>query len=64
MAQKLIEIADVPVIEIDGHIAKCDGSHGGLFHPMETIKLKRHSAHGDNIAVPCRWCGVRYKSKI
>jgi NADH dehydrogenase (ubiquinone) Fe-S protein 6 len=49
----------VPVIEVDGTIAVCDGGGGALGHPIEYIKLD-----GRNGApVSCIYCGLKYKMK-
>ncbi|KAG7396346.1 hypothetical protein PHYBOEH_002481 [Phytophthora boehmeriae] len=53
-------IAQVPVVEVAGNVAVCDGGGGALGHPVEYIQLdtvKHHSAQ------TCKYCGVRYKMK-
>ena len=50
---------EVPVIEVDGHYAVCDGGSGALGHPVEFMQLDRI---GTGPAV-CPYCGLRYKMK-
>jgi NADH dehydrogenase (ubiquinone) Fe-S protein 6 len=55
-AQELI--ARVPVIEVHGNVAVCDGGGGALGHPTEYIKLDKRSG-----AVPatCKYCQMRFR---
>uniref|UniRef100_A0A7S1BJP3 Zinc finger CHCC-type domain-containing protein n=1 Tax=Corethron hystrix TaxID=216773 RepID=A0A7S1BJP3_9STRA len=50
-------ISKIPIIEVDGSVAVCDGGGGALGHPAEYITL----AHGQ-IGV-CKYCGLKFKSK-
>lgn len=53
-------IAQVPVVEVDGYLAVCDGGGGTLGHPVEYIQLNTQS----NEPQMCKYCGLRYiKSK-
>jgi NADH dehydrogenase (ubiquinone) Fe-S protein 6 len=56
-AEKLVN--QVPVIEVNGHTAVCDGGSGALGHPIEYIQLDTVS---DKPAV-CKYCGLRFKMK-
>lgn len=56
-AQELVN--KVPVIEVDGHLAVCDGGSGALGHPIEYIQLDTVS----NKPAVCKYCGLRYKMK-
>jgi len=52
-------INKVPVIEVAGHVAVCDGGGGALGHPVEFIQL-------DNVSKApaiCKYCGLRFKMK-
>ena len=52
-------INKVPVIEVAGHVAVCDGGGGALGHPVEFIQL-------DNVSTEpaiCKYCGLRFKMK-
>ena len=53
------KISHVPVIEVDGHVAVCDGGSGALGHPVEYIQLDTVS----NEPQICKYCGLRYKMK-
>jgi len=51
-------IQQVPIIEVEGEMAICDGGGGPLGHPLEYISLQ----------VPgrverCKYCGLRFASK-
>ncbi|KAL3763192.1 hypothetical protein ACHAW5_005089 [Stephanodiscus triporus] len=50
----------VPVIEVSGNIAVCDGGGGALGHPIEYIKL---DGRNHEEAVSCIYCGLRYRMK-
>lgn len=54
-AEKLVN--DVPVIDVEGHVAVCDGGSGALGHPIEYIQLDTIS----NEPQVCKYCGLRYK---
>jgi uncharacterized Zn-finger protein len=43
----------VPVIEVDGHVAICDGGGGALGHPVEYIQLDTISKE----PAVCKYCG-------
>ncbi|RLN45929.1 hypothetical protein BBJ29_007078 [Phytophthora kernoviae] len=53
-------IAQVPVVEVAGNVAVCDGGGGALGHPVEYIQLDTVKYH---TAQTCKYCGVRYKMK-
>ena len=36
----------------------CDGGGGATGHPIEYVKLELREGHA---AVPCKYCGVRYR---
>ena len=55
-ALELIE--KVPVVEVEGERAICDGGGGALGHPLEYISLQR-----PNVIERCKYCGLRFKSK-
>mmetsp|Transcript_31021 Transcript_31021/g.23070 ORF Transcript_31021/g.23070 Transcript_31021/m.23070 type:complete len:111 (-) Transcript_31021:21-353(-) len=48
-----------PVIEVEGHVAVCDGGSGALGHPLEYIQLDTVK---DEPQI-CKYCGLRYKKK-
>jgi NADH dehydrogenase (ubiquinone) Fe-S protein 6 len=48
----------VPVTEVDGHMAICDGGGGALGHPLEYISLSRPGS-----VEYCKYCALRYTSK-
>lgn len=56
-AEKLVN--EIPVIEVDGYTAVCDGGGGALGHPIEYIQLDTIS----NEPAVCKYCGLRYKMK-
>ena len=39
-------------------VAMCDGGGGATGHPIEYVKLELREGHA---AVPCKYCGVRYR---
>ena len=47
----------IPVIEVAGVTAICDGGGGALGHPLEFIQL--NLAKPDKPAI-CKYCGLRY----
>jgi NADH dehydrogenase (ubiquinone) Fe-S protein 6 len=51
-------IEQVPIIEVDGERAICDGGGGPLGHPLEYISLQR-----PGLVEKCKYCGLRFKSK-
>ncbi|GAB9469949.1 Nadh:ubiquinone oxidoreductase, ndufs6/13 kda subunit [Globisporangium polare] len=53
-------IAQLPVVEVDGDVAVCDGGGGALGHPLEYIQLDTVKHHA---VQTCKYCGVRYKQK-
>jgi NADH dehydrogenase (ubiquinone) Fe-S protein 6 len=55
-ALELIE--QVPVIEVEGERAICDGGAGPLGHPLEYISLQR-----PGVIERCKYCGLRFASK-
>ena len=48
----------LPVIEVEGEMAICDGGGGPLGHPLEYISLQR-----PGVIERCKYCGLRFKSK-
>ena len=52
-------IKKVPVIEVEGDIAICDGGGGALGHPIEYIKVGSRGGE----PVSCIYCGLRFKQK-
>ena len=50
---------EMPVIEVDGDVAICDGGGGALGHPIEYIQL----AHMEGQPNECKYCGLRYIKK-
>lgn len=48
----------VPVTEVDGEMAICDGGGGGMGHPLEYISLER-----PGVVEYCKYCSLRYVSK-
>ncbi|TMW59466.1 hypothetical protein Poli38472_004535 [Pythium oligandrum] len=55
-----LRIAAVPVVEVDGHVAVCDGGGGALGHPVEYIQLDTVKHFEPQT---CKYCGLRYKMK-
>lgn len=55
-AEELIN--KVPVIEVDGHLAVCDGGGGALGHPVEYIQLDTISKE----PAICKYCGLRFRA--
>jgi NADH dehydrogenase (ubiquinone) Fe-S protein 6 len=53
-------IAKVPVIEVEGTTAVCDGGGGALGHPIEYIQLNTRKP--DEPCV-CKYCGLRFVMK-
>eukprot|EP00550_Attheya_septentrionalis_P013066 CAMPEP_0198303068 /NCGR_PEP_ID=MMETSP1449-20131203/56696_1 /TAXON_ID=420275 /ORGANISM="Attheya septentrionalis, Strain CCMP2084" /LENGTH=93 /DNA_ID=CAMNT_0044005553 /DNA_START=498 /DNA_END=779 /DNA_ORIENTATION=- len=56
-AMELIE--KQPVIEVEGHMAVCDGGGGAMGHPLEYIKV----GHMHGAVKKCIYCGLKYKQK-
>eukprot|EP00388_Colpodella_angusta_P028877 GDKK01014627.1.p1 GENE.GDKK01014627.1~~GDKK01014627.1.p1 ORF type:complete len:107 (+),score=11.04 GDKK01014627.1:1-321(+) len=50
-------ISQVPVIEVAGTTAICDGGSGALGHPIEYIQLNTVSKE----PAVCKYCGLRFK---
>ena len=48
----------IPVKEVEGYVAVCDGGGGALGHPLEYIQLDTVS----NEPAVCKYCGVRFKA--
>ncbi|GAX27904.1 hypothetical protein FisN_21Hu254 [Fistulifera solaris] len=48
----------VPIIEVEGEMAVCDGGGGALGHPLEYISLARPGA-----VESCKYCALRYTKK-
>jgi NADH dehydrogenase (ubiquinone) Fe-S protein 6 len=55
-ALELIE--RIPVIEVEGEFAICDGGGGPLGHPLEYISLQR-----PGVVERCKYCGLRFACK-
>ena len=53
-------IAEVPVIEVEGSVAVCDGGGGALGHPLEYIQLNMVHEGEENV---CKYCGLRFRMK-
>mmetsp|Transcript_49528 Transcript_49528/g.55306 ORF Transcript_49528/g.55306 Transcript_49528/m.55306 type:complete len:134 (-) Transcript_49528:176-577(-) len=51
-------IMKVPIVEVEGEMAVCDGGGGALGHPLEYISLQR-----PGIVERCKYCGLRFGSK-
>ena len=51
-------VAKVPVIEVAGRVALCDGGGGATGHPIEYIKLDKREGKS---AASCSYCGLRYR---
>jgi NADH dehydrogenase (ubiquinone) Fe-S protein 6 len=49
----------MPVIEVEGEMAICDGGGGALGHPLEYISLKRPGA-----VEYCKYCSLQYTKKV
>ena len=49
----------VPIVEVDGDMAICDGGGGAMGHPLEYISLE---VPGE--VVYCKYCSVRYMKKV
>ena len=52
-------VHQVPVTEVDGDFAICDGGGGALGHPVVYIALDPQPG----VAVYCHWCSLRYTKK-
>ena len=50
----------VPVIEVDGTLAVCDGGGGSLGHPLEYMQLNDDSPKEPKV---CLYCGLRFVMK-
>ena len=53
-------ITQVPVIEVQGSLAVCDGGGGALGHPIEYIQL--NMVDTEYAYNECKYCGLRFKS--
>lgn len=53
-------IDKVPVIEVDGTLAVCDGGGGSLGHPLEYIQLNDDAPTEPKV---CLYCGLRFVMK-
>mmetsp|Transcript_15830 Transcript_15830/g.47221 ORF Transcript_15830/g.47221 Transcript_15830/m.47221 type:complete len:122 (+) Transcript_15830:185-550(+) len=59
-------VAQVPVIEVDGLVATCNGGGGALGHPIEYIQLNLAGGKPGDGMLPygeCKYCGLRFVSK-
>ena len=50
------QIDRIPVIEVKGYTAVCDGGGGALGHPIEYIQLNTISKEPQ----VCKYCGLRF----
>eukprot|EP00744_Colponema_vietnamica_P005306 GILI01007783.1.p1 GENE.GILI01007783.1~~GILI01007783.1.p1 ORF type:complete len:133 (-),score=31.65 GILI01007783.1:95-445(-) len=50
----------VPVVEVEGLVAVCDGGGGKLGHPVEYIQLNKRNLNEPEI---CKYCGLRFIQK-
>mmetsp|Transcript_14323 Transcript_14323/g.21064 ORF Transcript_14323/g.21064 Transcript_14323/m.21064 type:complete len:113 (+) Transcript_14323:70-408(+) len=57
-AQELI--AKVPIVEVEGTLAICDGGGGGLGHPTEYIQLNTVDPTEPQV---CKYCGTKFIQK-
>lgn len=55
-----LRIAQVPIVEVAGTVAVCDGGGGALGHPVEYIQLDTRVYNTPQI---CKYCGLRFKMK-
>lgn len=53
-------VNEVPVVEVDGPVALCDGGGGSLGHPIEFIQLDNKTPDVPSV---CKYCGLRYIMK-
>lgn len=51
-------VHQIPVIEVDGDMAVCDGGGGALGHPLEYMSLEQHG-----LVEYCKYCALRYTKK-
>lgn len=56
-AQELI--ARVPVIEVAGKVAMCDGGGGATGHPIEFVKLDKRDGASPTV---CKYCGLLFQA--
>lgn len=54
-AQELV--SQVPVIEVEGHVAMCDGGGGATGHPIEYIQLDKRAGE---LLGQCGWWRVTW----
>ena len=54
-AQQLIE--KIPIIDVQGGVAVCDGGGGALGQPIEYITLNMVNEGEEN---ECKYCGLRF----
>jgi NADH dehydrogenase (ubiquinone) Fe-S protein 6 len=50
------QVNKIPVIEVNGNHAVCDGGGGALGHPVEWIQLDTVS----KLPQVCKYCGLRF----
>ncbi|CCI10373.1 unnamed protein product [Albugo candida] len=55
-----VRIAKLPIVEVEGSFAVCDGGGGALGHPLEYIQLDTVERYEPQT---CKYCGIRYKMK-
>jgi len=48
----------IPIVEVDGEMAICDGGGGALGHPLEYISLQVPGS-----VEYCKYCSLRYTKK-
>ena len=56
-AERLID--EVPIIEVEGSLAVCDGGGGALGHPLEFITLNMVN---EGEPVQCKYCSLRFRT--
>lgn len=56
-AEHLIDA--MPIIDVHGGVAVCDGGGGALGHPIEYIQLNMVEEGVEN---ECKYCGLRFRS--
>eukprot|EP00619_Florenciella_sp_RCC1007_P001038 CAMPEP_0205920968 /NCGR_PEP_ID=MMETSP1325-20131115/12056_1 /ASSEMBLY_ACC=CAM_ASM_000708 /TAXON_ID=236786 /ORGANISM="Florenciella sp., Strain RCC1007" /LENGTH=116 /DNA_ID=CAMNT_0053288719 /DNA_START=11 /DNA_END=361 /DNA_ORIENTATION=+ len=56
-------IDGVPVIEVEGMTAVCNGGGGALGHPIEYIQLNTARDGKNPMVEICKYCGLRFIHK-
>mmetsp|Transcript_90604 Transcript_90604/g.258843 ORF Transcript_90604/g.258843 Transcript_90604/m.258843 type:complete len:121 (+) Transcript_90604:118-480(+) len=60
-AEELVD--QVPVIEVEGMTAICNGGGGALGHPIEYIQLNTARNGKTPMVEECKYCGLRFVHK-